>query len=132
MLPRKLLGRSKLGNIATANWLFPASDPPLMKTAKLIFRMILRNIMKNPNIKGPDSEDRTWPDLNNFLINSLSLQEIIRNCIRDKNVQDKLDAIDWEMVEKIFLDTINGKVKGAQFLFALASISRFIQMVESN
>ena len=132
MLPRKLLGRSKLGNIPTANWLFPASDSPLVKTAKLIIRMILRNIMKNPNIKGPNAEDRTWPDLNNFLINSLALQEIIRNCIRDKKVQDKLDAIDWEIVEKIFLDTINGKVKGAQFLFALASISRFIQMVESN
>ena len=66
------------------------------------------------------------------MINSLALQEIIRNCIRDKNVQEKLDAIDWEMVEKIFLETIDGKVKGAQFLFALASISRFIQMVESN
>ncbi len=132
MLPRKLLSKSGLGKIPTANWLFPASDSPLIKTIKLIFRMILRNILRNPNISGPDSEDRTWPDLNKYLINSLEMQYIVKKCIKDKTVRKTLKAIDWEKVENIFADTLEGKVNGAQFLFALVSIGRFIQLIEKN
>ena len=129
-LPRKLLSKSGLGKIPTSNWLFPASDSPLIKTIKLILRKILRDLLSNPNISGPNADDRTFPDLNNFLINSLELQNIIRNCIRDEVVRDRLQALDWDRVEKLFIETVDGKIKGAQFLFALASISRFIQMIE--
>ena len=41
-LPRSLLSKSRIGKIPTANWLLPASDSPLLKTLKLIFRMFKR------------------------------------------------------------------------------------------
>ena len=86
-LPRSLLSRSRIGKIPTANWLLPASDSPLLKTLKLIFRMFKRRFLRNPNIRGPIAEDRTWPDLNNYLRQSLILQNTLNNCFRDKKLE---------------------------------------------
>ena len=86
-LPRSLLSKSKIGKVPTANWLFPASDSPLLKTLKLIFRMFRRRFFRNPNIRGPIAEDRTWPDLNDYLRQSLILQNTLNNCFRDKKVK---------------------------------------------
>ena len=129
-LPRSLLSKSKIGKIATANWLLPASDSPFLKTFKIILRMIRRRLFRNPNIRGPIAEDRTWPDLNNYLRQSLILQNKLNNCFHDSNVRKQLNAIDWEKVDQLLCETIEGEKEGAQFLFALVSVSRFIQLIE--
>ena len=130
LMPRILLSRSKLGKIPTGNWLFPAADSPLVKTSRLIIKFLKRRILRFSNLTGPTADDRTWPDLNIFLRQSLLLQEKIYDCFSDRNVREILKAIDWPEIEKLFEKTINGETDGAQFLFALASVSRFIQLIE--
>ena len=112
--------------------MFPAADSPLVKTSRLIIKFLKRKILRFSNLTGPSADDRTWPDLNIFLRQSLLLQEKIYNCFSDRNVREILKAIDWPEVEKLFDKTISGETDGAQFLFAIASVSRFIQLIEED
>ena len=57
---------------------------------------MFRRFFRNPNIRGPIAEDRTWPDLNNYLRQSLILQNKLNNCFHDNNVREQLNAIDWK------------------------------------
>ena len=133
LMPRILLSRSKLGKYQQEIGCSIAADSPLVKTSsRLIIKFLKRIIPRFSNLSGPSADDRTWPDLNIFLRQSLLLQEKIYDCFSDRNVREILKAIDWPEVEKLFEKTIMEKPMEHIFLFALASVSRFIQLIEKN
>tara|TARA_Y200000002_G_C22688767_1_gene667197 strand:- start:5324 stop:7129 length:1806 start_codon:yes stop_codon:yes gene_type:complete len=119
---------NKIGNIPTGNWGFPASDNPLLKTLKLIWRKVKRNLTGNQIFKAPVAEDRTWPDNDKLIRLDINLRTEIQKMFENKELINNLDKLDWSKLKKSADEWLDKNTGGAQFLIALLTISKFLEL----
>ncbi|MDC0625582.1 asparagine synthase-related protein [Alphaproteobacteria bacterium] len=120
----------KIGNIPTANHGFPAGDSALTKTIKLVLRKLKRIITRNFIYSSPTLQDRTWPNLNNYLKNSDLLLNEINKALHNEYLIKNLDILDWKKLRIIFEEWKKGEEFDPIFWFCLISLNRFIELSE--
>lgn len=126
----QILMNSELSSIPTGNYGFSASDNPFIKTTKLILRKILRHITFNKKFRGPIAEDRTWPDRDRYLVNNEKFQSLILESLNSKFIRDKLNFLDWKLIDIDSQRWIKKPSGGATFLISLLSLHLFFKELE--
>ena len=120
----------KIGSIPTANHGFLAGDSDKMKTIKLVIRKIRRIITGNKKYASPSLKDRTWPNLNDYLINSNFLLNEIEKALNNQFLITNIDSIDWDKLRIIYSNWKKGDEFDPIFWFCLISLNRFIELSE--
>ena len=126
----QILMDKKLSSIPTGNYGFSASDNPFTKTIKLVFRKILRHITFNKKFTTPAAEDRTWPDRDRYLVCNRNFKSLITESLNSKFIRNKLNFLDWKMVDKDSKGWLEKPSGGATFLISLLSLHLFFKELE--
>ena len=119
----------RIANLKAANHALPAGWGPYSKTALLLARKIARHATFNQFFRGPWSNDRTWPDRDDYFREHESYRVASFAPLEDPGFKDFLSFIDWDKLKRDQKILEQQKLYGA-FLVTLLSYYRFYKELE--
>ena len=116
-----------IGSIPTANHGFNAGDSSFYKTFKLGLRKIKRILTGNKKLVSPDSNERTYPNLNEYLLNNQYLLDEIEKVFENNELKASLYMLDWKKIQLIYKEWLTGKKFDPILWFSLITLSKFLE-----
>lgn len=118
----------KLAALPAGNFGMPAGALPWMRTAWLIGRKILRDLTGSKKFHGPQPEDRTWPDRQEYMETHPEFWGAATEALRDQKFMDMMDFLDWGKI-KAEAETIRSQPGGSAFWVYMLSYYRFYRFL---
>lgn len=118
----------KLAALPAGNFGMPAGALPWMRTAWLIGRKVLRDLTGSKKFHGPQPEDRTWPDRQEYMETHPEFWGAATEALRDQRFMDMMDFLDWGKI-KAEAETIRSQPGGSAFWVYMLSYYRFYKFL---
>ena len=106
---------------------FNAGDSSLYKTFKLAIRKINRILTGNRKLVSPNSKERTYPELNEYLLSNQYLLNEIEKVFKNDELKETLKMLNWKKIKLIYKEWLKGKKFDPIFWFSLITLSKFLE-----
>lgn len=117
----------KMALVPTGNWGIPAAYSPASKTAWLVARKALRHLTGISTLRGPQAQDRTWPDRDVHLTSEAGWRGRVITALQDEELESTLSFLDWPMLREKAKEWLDKPSGGASFLVELLSVQLFLK-----
>ena len=116
--------------ISTANFGLPAAESPFMKTTRLIYRKIMRDLTGDKSRAAPALSDRTWPDRDLHLCAQSGYQALVRDAVNSPELENYLPQFDWHKIRRHSEYWMRQPQGAAGFLISLVSLDLFFKSLK--
>jgi asparagine synthetase B (glutamine-hydrolysing) len=120
------LNRS-MAMVPTGNWGIPAAYSPFSKTAWLAGRKALRHLTGISSLRGPQAQDRTWPDRDQHLCSEPHWRDRVAAALEDEELESVLSFLDWPALREKARQWMAKPSGGASLLVELLSLQLFLK-----
>jgi asparagine synthase (glutamine-hydrolysing) len=117
----------KMAMVPTGNWGIPAAYSPASKTAWLVARKALRHLTGISSLRGPQAQDRTWPDRDVHLTSEPGWRGRVAEALQDEELETSLPFLDWPALRGKAQDWMTTPSGGASLLVELLSVQLFLK-----
>ena len=114
-------------NIISANHGFKITSSPLNMTIKTIIRKLLSKISNSKKFRHPSTNERTWPDRYDYLMNNNYLYSKAEDLISSEYLDVAMPYIDRDLLNLDIKNWLNGDKRGADMLFSLITLNEFMK-----
>jgi hypothetical protein len=112
----------KMAMVPTGNWGIPAAYSPASKTAWLVARKALRHLTGISTLRGPQAQDRTWPDRDVHLTGEPGWRGRVVEALQDEELEAALPFLDWPALREKAQGWMTKPSGGASLLVELLSL----------
>lgn len=117
----------KMAMVPTGNWGIPAAYSPSSKTAWLVARKALRHLTGISTLRGPQAQDRTWPDRDVHLTGEPGWRGRVTAALQDEELESALAFLDWPSLREKAVQWLDKPSGGASLLVELLSVQLFLK-----